>query len=38
VDPELIGGLVVQIGDRLIDASTRTRLQALKRQLTGAVS
>jgi F-type H+-transporting ATPase subunit delta len=38
VDPELLGGLVVQIGDRLIDASTRTRLQALRRQLTGAVS
>ncbi len=37
VDPALIGGLVVQIGDRLIDASTRTRLQSLKRSLTGAV-
>jgi F-type H+-transporting ATPase subunit delta len=38
VDPELLGGLVVQIGDRLIDASTRSRLQALRRQLQGAVS
>jgi F-type H+-transporting ATPase subunit delta len=38
VDPALIGGIVVQIGDRLIDASTRARLQLLKRTLTGAVS
>ena len=37
VDPALLGGLVVQIGDRLVDASTRSRLQALRKQLTGAV-
>ena len=34
--PEIIGGLVARIGDRLIDGSTRTRLIALKRQLAGA--
>jgi F-type H+-transporting ATPase subunit delta len=36
VDEGIIGGLVVQIGDRLIDGSTRSRLEALKRQLEGA--
>ncbi|HEV8468771.1 MAG TPA: ATP synthase F1 subunit delta [Candidatus Limnocylindria bacterium] len=33
VDPELIGGAKVQIGDHLIDASLRARLAALHRQL-----
>ena len=37
VDPELIGGLVVQTGDRLIDASVRARLIALRERLVGAV-
>lgn len=36
VDESILGGLVVQMGDRLIDGSTRSRLQALKRQLVGA--
>lgn len=36
VDDSILGGLVVQMGDRLIDGSTRSRLQALKRQLAGA--
>ena len=36
VDESILGGLVVQMGDRLIDGSTRSRLQALKRQLAGA--
>lgn len=36
VDPSIIGGLVVRIGDRLIDGSTRTRLLQLKRQLAGS--
>ena len=35
VDEGILGGLVVRIGDRLIDGSTRSRLQALKRQLAG---
>ncbi len=38
VDPALLGGIVVQIGDRLIDGSTRARLEALKRHLVGAVA
>jgi len=36
VDEEILGGLVVRIGDRLIDGSTRSRLLALKRKLAGA--
>jgi F-type H+-transporting ATPase subunit delta len=37
VDPELLGGVVVQIGDRLIDASTRSKLRALRDNLIRAV-
>jgi F-type H+-transporting ATPase subunit delta len=37
VDPELLGGVVVQIGDRLIDASTRAKLRALRTSLTRAL-
>ena len=33
VDPEILGGLVIRIGDRLIDGSTRSRLAGLGRQL-----
>jgi len=33
VDPELIGGLTVRIGDRLIDASVKGRLERLREQL-----
>ncbi len=36
VDEDIIGGLVVQIGDRLIDASARTQLLALRRHLAEA--
>jgi F-type H+-transporting ATPase subunit delta len=35
VDPALIGGMIAQVGDRLIDGSTRTRLIQLKRSLAG---
>lgn len=35
VDEGILGGLIVRIGDRLIDGSTRSRLQELKRQLQG---
>ncbi len=37
VDPRIIGGVVVQIGDRLVDASTRAKLAALRDSLVGAV-
>jgi len=35
VDESILGGLVVRIGDRLIDGSTKSRLLALKRRLAG---
>jgi F-type H+-transporting ATPase subunit delta len=33
VDPSLLGGLIVQVGDRLIDGSVRSRLERLRNQL-----
>lgn len=33
VDPDIIGGMVVQVGDQIVDGSVRNRLQALKRRL-----
>lgn len=33
VDGELIGGMVIRIGDRVVDSSVRTKLEELKRQL-----
>lgn len=33
VDPSILGGLVIRVGDRLIDGSTRTRLQELSKRL-----
>jgi F-type H+-transporting ATPase subunit delta len=32
-DPELIGGLVVQVGDQVCDASVRTRLEQVRQRL-----
>lgn len=34
VDPALIGGMVIRIGDRVVDGSIRTRLYELKRELS----
>ncbi|MGH2632870.1 MAG: ATP synthase F1 subunit delta [Tepidiformaceae bacterium] len=36
VDPNIIGGVVVRVGDELIDGSVRTRLKRLRRELEGA--
>ncbi|MCR5249696.1 MAG: F0F1 ATP synthase subunit delta [Lachnospiraceae bacterium] len=33
VDKSLIGGLVIRIGDRVVDSSIRTKLEGLKREL-----
>lgn len=33
VDPSILGGLVIRVGDKLIDGSTRTRLRSLGKQL-----
>jgi F-type H+-transporting ATPase subunit delta len=35
VDPALIGGFVLQAGSHRVDASVRSRLEGLRRQLTG---
>jgi F-type H+-transporting ATPase subunit delta len=35
VDPDLIGGFVLQAGSHRVDASVRARLERLRRQLTG---
>lgn len=36
VDPAILGGLVVQVGDRVNDASLAGRLQQLRRSLAGS--
>jgi len=36
VDSSLIGGIIVRIGGKLIDGSTRSRLESLKRELISA--
>ena len=36
VDPELMGGLVVKVGSRMVDSSLRTKLQKLQFALKGA--
>jgi F-type H+-transporting ATPase subunit delta len=36
VDPELLGGIVVRLGSRMIDASVRTRLHQLELAMKGA--
>ena len=33
IDPSIVGGFVAKVGDRLIDASVRTRLENMKRGL-----
>ena len=35
VDSSLIGGIVARIGGKLLDGSTRSRLEALKREMSG---
>ena len=35
VDSNLVGGIVARIGGKLIDGSTRSRLEALKRKMSG---
>ena len=33
VEPQVLGGLVARVGDRVIDGSTRTKLQVMRREL-----
>lgn len=35
-DPAVLGGVVVRVGDRVIDGSLRRRMAALRRQILGA--
>ncbi len=37
VDPSLIGGVVAQVGDQIIDGSVRGRLERLRRVLAGGM-
>ena len=34
VDPALIGGMIIRIGDRVVDSSVRTKLYDLTRELS----
>lgn len=36
VDPDVIGGLVVQVGNMVLDASVRNRLEKLRREVAAA--
>ena len=36
VDPAILGGVIVKVGDRLVDGSIKTRLKRLRRELEGA--
>jgi ATP synthase F1 delta subunit len=38
VDPDIIGGLVLRVGNRILDASVSGRLQRLRRQITRAAA
>ena len=34
VEPALIGGMIMRIGDRVVDGSTRSKLKAMRRELS----
>jgi len=36
VDPAIIGGIIIRVGDKLIDGSIRSKLAALRKDLGGA--
>jgi F-type H+-transporting ATPase subunit delta len=38
VDPDIIGGLVLRVGNKILDASVHGRLERLRRQLTRAAA
>jgi F-type H+-transporting ATPase subunit delta len=35
IDPKVMGGMTIQVGDELIDASVASRLGAVRRKLAG---
>jgi F-type H+-transporting ATPase subunit delta len=36
VDPDVLGGIVLRVGNSILDASIRTRLERLRKQVAGA--
>lgn len=38
VDPSILGGLIVRVGDRRLDGSVRSRLEEMRRHLAGAAA
>ena len=36
VDPEVLGGLVLRVGNRVLDASIRTKLEKLRKEVAKA--
>ena len=38
VDPDVLGGIVLQVGDRVLDASVRNRLERLRKQVARAAA
>ena len=38
VDEAILGGVIIQIGDKLLDGSTRSKLEALRRQIRTGVA
>ncbi len=37
IDPEIIGGFILQIDDNYIDASIKNKLRKIKKELKGSV-
>ena len=37
IDPEIVGGFILQVDDNLIDASIRNKLRKIKKELIGSV-
>jgi F-type H+-transporting ATPase subunit delta len=38
VDPAIVGGIIIRVGDKLIDGSIRSKLAALKKDLGGVAN
>jgi len=38
VDPDVVGGIIIRVGDRVIDGCIRSQLEALRRRLSRAAS
>ncbi len=38
VDPDVLGGIVLRVGNMVLDASVRARLERLRRQVTRAAA